>query len=106
METDGAKDDKWLKRFLDVLDDGIAFIRERTTTPLVKIVRGTVFGTFGALGAVLVFVFFLVAIFRGLNELFDLWWSRETSVWASYLILGGLFVLVGGRLLRRRRPRD
>lgn len=106
MESGQTNDDKWVKRFLDVLDDGIAFIRERTTFPLVKIVRGTVFGTFGALGAVLVLIFLLLTMFRGLNELLDLWWSRETSVWASYFILGGLFLVVGGRLLRRRRPRD
>ena len=106
MESEQHVDDKWMKRFLDVLDDGIAFVRDRTTLPLVKIVRGTVFGTFGALGAVLVFIFLLLALFRGINELLDLWWSRETSVWASYLILGGMFLLIGGRLMRRRSPRD
>ena len=105
MESEQTDNDKWLKRFLDVLDDGIGFVRERTTTPLVKIVRGVVFGTFGALGAVLVFVFLLLAMFRGLNELLDLWWSRDTAVWVSYLLLGGSFLLVGGALLRRRRPR-
>lgn len=106
MESEQRDGDKWLKRFLDVLDDGIAFVRDRTTLPLVKIVRGTVFGTFAVLGAVLVFVFLLLALFRGVNELLDLWWSRETAVWASYLLLGGMFLLVGGRLMRRRSPRD
>ena len=106
MDSEQPNDDKWLKRFLDVLDDGIAFVRERTTNPLVKIVRAMVFGTFGVLGAMLVFVFVLLAMFRGLNELLDLWWSRETAVWASYLILGGTFLLVGSRLMRRRSPRD
>ena len=106
MESEQQNDDKWLKRFLDVLDDGIAFIRERTTFPVVKILRGAVFGTFGVLGAVLVFIFMLLALFRGMNELLDLWWSRETAVWASYLVIGGVFLLIGSRLMRRRTPRD
>lgn len=106
MDSEQQSDDKWQKRFLDVLDDGIAFIRERTTLPVIKIVRGTVFGSFAALGAVLVFIFLLLTVFRGLNELFDLWWSRETAVWASYFVLGGIMMLIGGRLLRRRRPAD
>lgn len=106
MESEQPNDDKWSKRFLDVLDDGIAFVRDRTTLPLVKIVRGTVFGTFAVLGAALVFVFSLIALFRGVNELLDLWWSRETAVWASYLLIGGIFLLIGGRLMRRRTPRD
>lgn len=106
MDSDERPEEKWQKRFLDVLDDGIAFIRERTTLPLVKIVRGTVFGSFAVLGAVLVFVFLLLTVFRALNELFDLWWSRETAVWTSYFVLGGVLLVIGGRLLRRRRPRD
>ena len=106
MESEQPNDDKWSKRFLDVLDDGIAFVRDRTTLPLVKIVRGTVFGTFAVLGSALVFVFSLIALFRGVNELLDLWWSRETAVWASYLLIGGIFLLIGGRLMRRRTPRD
>lgn len=106
MESEQPSDEKWQKRFLDVLDEGIAFIRERTTLPVVRIVRGTVFGTFAVLGAFLVFIFLLLTMFRGLNELFDLWWSRETAVWVSYFVLGGVLMVIGGRLLRRRRPTD
>ena len=106
MESEQPSDEKWQKRFLDVLDEGIAFIRERTTLPVVRIVRGTVFGTFAVLGALLVFIFLLLTMFRGLNELFDLWWSRETAVWVSYFVLGGVLMVIGGRLLRRRRPTD
>lgn len=106
MDSEQPPDDKWQKRFLDVLDEGITFIRERTTLPVIKIVRGTVLCSFAALGAVLVFVFLLLTVFRGLNELFDVWWSRETAVWASYFVLGGIMMLIGGRLLRRRRPAD
>ena len=106
MESEQPSDEKWQKRFLDVLDEGIAFIRERTTLPVVRIVRGTVFGTFAVLGALLVFIFLLLTMFRGLNELFDVWWSRETAVWVSYFVLGGVLMVIGGRLLRRRRPTD
>lgn len=106
MESEQPTGDKWLKRFLDVLDEGIAVIKQRTTQPLVKLVRGFVFGSFGLVGAILVFVLLLVAIFRGLNELLDIWWSRDVSVWASYFILGGVFLAYGGRLLRRRHPQE
>jgi hypothetical protein len=41
-----------------------------------------------------------------LHSLLDIWWSRDTAVWASYLIFGGVFCVIGMLLMRRRHPQD
>jgi len=99
-------DPKWATRAVDLLDRVLDGVRNRTTKPLIIAVRAIVFGLLIAVGASVAFVFALIGLFRGANELFDLWWDRDTAVWVSYVVLGSLFVLIGLRTLRRRRPED
>jgi len=45
-----------------------------------------------------------VAAFRGLVEFLDLVWQPE--VWLAYVILGGIFVIVGLLVWTRRTPKN
>ena len=106
MAFRSLSDPKWVTRALDLLDRVLDGIRNRTTKPLIIAIRAIVFGLLIAVGACVAFVFALVGLFRGANELFDLWWDRDTAVWVSYVVLGSVFVLIGLRTLRRRHPED
>jgi LPXTG-motif cell wall-anchored protein len=50
--------------------------------------------------------FLIIGAVRGLHELLDVWLSRDAAVWSTYLGLGGLLLILGGLIMRRRRPRD
>ncbi|NCZ89767.1 MAG: hypothetical protein EBY93_02385, partial [Actinobacteria bacterium] len=99
MAFKSLSDPKWATRAVDLLDRVLDGVRNRTTRPLVIAVRAIVFGLLIAVGACVAFVFALIGLFRGANELFDLWWDRDTAVWVSYVVLGSLFVLIGLRTL-------
>lgn len=106
MAFKSLSDPKWATRAVDLLDRVLDGVRNRTTRPLIIAVRAIVFGLLIAVGACVAFVFTLIGLFRGANELFDLWWDRDTAVWVSYVVLGSLFVIIGLRTLRRRHPED
>ena len=106
MAFKSLSDPKWVTRAVDLLDRVLDGIRNRTTKPLIIAVRAIVFGLLIAVGGCVAFVFALVGLFRGANELFDLWWDRDTAVWVSYVVLGSVFVVIGLRTLRRRHPED
>ena len=106
MAFKSLSDPKWATRAVDLLDRVLDGVRNRTTKPLIIAVRAIVFGLLIAVGGSVAFVFALIGLFRGANELFDLWWDRDTAVWVSYVVLGSLFVLIGLRTLRRRHPED
>jgi NADH:ubiquinone oxidoreductase subunit 6 (subunit J) len=57
-------------------------------------------------GAIFVLIVLVIGGIRAMNSLLDIWWSRDTAVWASYLIIGAVFCIAGMLLMRRRHPQD
>jgi drug/metabolite transporter (DMT)-like permease len=91
----------WTTDLVDNLDSAIAIVRDKTVVPAQKATRAVVYGllvTFFVLSAVLMLA---IALFRVLVVL-------TGEVWASYLILGGIFVIAGTFVwtLRFTRPED
>jgi hypothetical protein len=79
----------------------VSLIRDRTVTPVIRAVRFIIFGllalTIGALLSVLI----AIGAVRVLdNYLF------HRRVWASYLVIGGIFSVAGLLLSRMRHPRS
>ena len=105
MKFDRFNDPELPSKIVDRIDQVIGLVRDRTTKPLVVVIRGIVFGLMALVGVLFVAVVLVIALVRGLHSLFDLWWSREVAVWFTYFVLAGVFGLVGALLLRRRRPR-
>jgi hypothetical protein len=106
MPSNPFTDPQWASRTVDSIDRIVAFVRDRTTRPAVAIVRGLIFGTMAIVGAFFVVIFLVIGGIRALHSLLDIWWSRDTAVWASYLIISGVFCVVGMMLMRRRHPQD
>ena len=106
MPSNPFTDPQWAARTVDSIDRLVGFVRDRTTRRAVAIVRGLIFGMMAMVGALFVVIIFVIAMVRGLNNLLDIWWSRDTAVWASYLMISSLFCLVGIWLMRRRHNRN
>jgi LPXTG-motif cell wall-anchored protein len=94
------------ERIVAAIDRLIALIKRYTTRPALLVVRGTLFGLMSIAGVVMLMTFFVIGAVRGLHELLDVWLSRDAAVWSTYLGLGGLLLILGGLIMRRRRPRD
>jgi drug/metabolite transporter (DMT)-like permease len=83
---------EWATKAADSVELAVALVSDRAVRPIVVAARAVVFGVLIATLAVAIIVWGSV----GLVRFFDVYfWPGE--VWASYLLLGGLFT-VGGTL--------
>ena len=106
MVSNPFSDPNWSTAVVDFIDRWLGFVRDHTTRPLIAIIRGLIFGTMALVGVLFVSIIFLIGLMRALNSLLDIWWSRDTAVWASYFVIGAIFVALGALSMRRRSPRD
>jgi len=97
-------DPKWAKKTVAAIDRWVDFISDKTTRPIANLVRLVVFGVIAVVATVTIIVLALIGISRALNELLDIWLTRQNAVWVSYFILSFVFVTIGAWLLRRRYP--
>lgn len=104
MPSNPLTDPDWAQKTVDTIDRWVGLVRDRTTRPLVALVRGVVFAVLILTGVVLVAVLGLIALTRGLQAALDAGLSRDVAVWLSYLIIGGVFLLVGLVVARKKRP--
>jgi hypothetical protein len=106
MPSNPFTDPHWATSVVDAIDSFVAFVRDRTTKPAVVVLRALIFGTMAIVGVLFVSVIFLIGLMRALNSLLDIWWSRDTAVWASYFIIGAIFVVLDALSMRQRSQRD
>jgi hypothetical protein len=100
MTSEQAPRDDWATQLTEKVGQVVELIRDRTVRPVEKFVRAAIFGVL----AFFVVIFVLVALMIGLirlfnNEVFD------QRVWASYLLVGGIFVAAGAFISRMRHSR-
>ncbi len=96
-----AHGDDLVARALGALEGAVALIRDHSTRPILLAARVLVVGVAVAFLAVLVAVATTIGIVRLLTV--DAFGGR---VWASDLLLAGIFVAGGGLLVGRGRRRD
>lgn len=104
MISNPFTDPKWAKKTVAVIDRWVDFVSDKTTRPIANLVRLVVFGLIALVAAITIIVLALVGISRGLNELLDVWLTRDDAVWVSYFILSSIFVAIGIWLMRKRYP--
>jgi uncharacterized membrane protein len=97
-------DPKWAKKTVASIDRWVDFISDKTTRPIANLVRLVVFGVIAVVATVTIIVLALIGISRALNELLDIWLTRQNAVWISYFILSFVFVAIGAWLMRKRYP--
>ncbi|MFM8652933.1 MAG: hypothetical protein ACKOQT_09045 [Acidimicrobiaceae bacterium] len=102
MISNPFTDPKWAKKTVDAIDRWVDFISDKTTRPIANLVRLVVFGVIAVVATITIIVLALIGISRALNELLDIWLTRQDAVWISYFILSFVFVAIGAWLMRRR----
>lgn len=106
MPSNPFTDPQWATNTVDLIDRLVSLVKRYTTRPLVVVARGLVFGILVACVSIVTAVLLLIGTTRALQALGDVWFEHSTSVWLSYMVLGGVFVAIGAVLMRRRRPTD
>ncbi|HBZ62000.1 MAG: hypothetical protein NWS60_03120 [Ilumatobacteraceae bacterium] len=104
MISNPFTDPKWAKKTVASIDRWVDFISDKTTRPIANLVRLVVFGVIAVVATVTIVVLALIGISRALNELLDIWLTRQNAVWISYFILSFVFVAIGAWLMRKRYP--
>jgi len=88
----------WTTQAADAIETAVAAVRDRTVVPARKATKAVVFGLLAAFFVVTALVMLVVGLFRLLVIL-------TGEVWASYVILGGIFVIGGTFCWSMRAPR-
>ena len=104
MISNPFTDPKWARKTVASIDRWVEFVSDKTTRPIANLVRLIVFGLIALVAAITIIVLALVGISRGLNDLLDVWMSRDNAVWVSYFISSFIFVVIGTWLMRKRYP--
>jgi len=94
----------WAAATADAIERAVQSVRAKTADPLERVVRLVVYGLLAGIVGLAIAVLLAVAALRGLVVLIDLVWRPE--VWLAYLILGGIFVVAGLLVWRRRTAKN
>ncbi len=103
MAANPLTDPNWPADVADTVERVVGTVRERATTPVVKVTRGIVYGLLSAMLGLAAVTLLLIAFTRALQALLDLAVSPAQAVYLSYLILGGILSLAGLLILRKRQ---
>lgn len=90
--------DNFPTRIADLLEEFAARVRSLTVDRVAGWAKWAGVGIFAALIGLVLAIFVVVGLTRLLGELVGMEWA--------YTIIGGLFVVAGAFLWRRRLPRD
>ena len=104
MISNPFTDPRWAKKTVEAIDRWVDFISDKTTRPIANLVRLVVFGVIAVVATITIIALALIGISRALNELLDIWLTRQNAVWISYFILSFVFVAIGAWLMHRRYP--
>lgn len=85
----------WTVQAADTIETVVGAIRSRTTVPLTTAARVLVFGLLAAVLGATVVVLLTIALIRVVDI------SVPGAVWSAYLVVGGIFTVGGGLLLRK-----
>jgi hypothetical protein len=99
-------DPNWAPDLADTIDRYVGKVRTAVTDRAVVAVRAVVFGIVIAIAAPVTFALLLILSTRFLQRLIAIGTDHDSSVWISYVVLGGLMVLGGALMMRKRYEGD
>lgn len=79
----------------DTVERLVGGLRDKTAVPLTTIARALVYGLLAAVMAIATAVLVVIGVLRAV----DVYLPGE--VWSAHLLVGGIFTLLGGFLLRK-----
>ncbi len=90
----------------DTVERLVGSVRDKTTKPLITAARGVVFGLLAAFAGLVALVLLIVVATRLLQMLWALPFDQDSSVWLSYMTVGGISSVIGLLLMARRHPKN
>lgn len=106
MPGNPLTDPNWAPDLADTIDRFVGKIRTTVTDRAVVAVRAVVFGIVILIAAPVTFALMLILSTRFLQRLIAIGTDHDSSVWLSYVVLGGLMVVAGSFLMRTRYQND
>jgi hypothetical protein len=88
----------WTTEAVDTIEKVVGAVRERTVVPAHRLTRVVVYGMFAAFAVVTALALLVLGAFRGGVLI------AQGEVWAVWLVLGGIFVLLGLFFWAKRSP--
>lgn len=93
------------KEAADTVERLVGKVRDNTTARAVTAARGLVFGLLGAFAAFVAVVLLLIIATRVLQIIWAVPFDHDSSVWLSYVTVGGIFTAAGLLLMARRHAK-
>ena len=106
MPGNPLTDPNWAADLADTIDRFVGKVRATVTDRAVTAVRAVVFGLIIAIAAPVTFTLLVILGTKFVQRLIALAVDHDSSVWASYMVVGGLFVLGGSLAMRKRYVDD
>jgi hypothetical protein len=83
--------DDWITQLLDLLDQGIEFVRSKTTEPLAKVARYVVYLVLFAVVGLTLLTLVLILAVRGVAYIPGPMWTGYAGISVISLVLGTFF---------------
>ena len=94
----------WTIDVADKIEAAVGAVRDRTTVPITRVVRGLVFGLVAGTLGIVALVFGII----GLTRLIEVYLPIEpysARVWGTYAVLGAIFLVIGAFFWSKRTVR-
>ena len=95
-------DPNWAKEITDTIDRYVGKVRTTLTERVVFAVRAVVFGIVIAIAAPVTFILLIILSTKLLQRVIAIAVDHDSSIWISYAVMGGLLVLFGSLMMRKR----
>lgn len=98
----------WAPELADTVERLVGQVRDKTTSKVVVVVRALVFGLVVAFSGIVALVLTLILGTKLLQRIVNIggWIDADSSVWVSYMVLGGIFTLFGLFCMHKRESPD
>jgi hypothetical protein len=102
MPGNPLTDPNWAADLADTVDRYVSKVRTTVTDRAVLAVRAVVFGIVIAIAAPVTFALLLILGTKLVQRVVAIATDHDSSIWISYMIIGGVLVLGGSFLMRKR----
>jgi hypothetical protein len=102
MPGNPLTDPNWAADLADTIDRYVGKVRTTVTDRAVTAVRAVVFGIVILIAAPVTVALLVILGTKFVQRLVAIGTDHDSSVWVSYMIMGGLLV-IGGSLMMRKR---
>lgn len=102
MPGNPLTDPNWAADLADTIDRYVGKVRTTVTDRAVTAVRAVVFGIIILIAAPVTFTLLVILGTKFIQRLVAIGTDHDSSVWVSYVIMGGLLVMGGSLMMRKR----